>query len=57
MGGWQATEFPMKQLHSLCELPVSRVPIGGLFQNFSFTFRVPQYFLAPARKVSDLRLS
>ena len=41
-----------QQLHtSIIWIPRA---IGGLFQNFSFTFRVPQYFLALARKVNDL---
>ena len=37
-----------------CELPASRVPIGGLFRNFSLTLRVTKYFLALARKINDL---
>ena len=28
----QATKLPLKPMRALCELPASRVPIGGLFQ-------------------------
>ena len=56
MGGWHKLQNSQEIIGiALCELPASRVPIGGFFQNFSFTFRVPQYFLALARKVNDLR--
>ena len=50
--GWlaQATRLSMKPILALCELPVSRVPIGGLFQNFSLTLRVTQCFLVLAKK-------
>ena len=52
--GWLA-ELPMKSMYGHKRAASLPCPHWRPFSEFSFTFRVPRYFLALARKVNDLR--